>query len=75
MIRYPWSPTRDAVTYWSATDWDWYRLSWEAWPATGFMAPRAAGWIAGSSIYRGESSPELFLRGADESLHEPTEAE
>jgi len=75
VVRYPWSPTLYAVTYWSSADWDWDRLTWEAWSATGFVEPRAAGWIDGSSIYRWASAPELFLRAPDGSLHKLAEQE
>lgn len=74
-VKYPWSPTLYAVTYWSASDWDWDRLTWDAWTMAGRPAPRAAGWIEGSSIYRWESSAELFLRGEDGSLKKLTWAE
>ncbi len=74
-VRYPWSPTLYAVTYWSSSDWDWDRLTWEAWTAAGRPPARAAGWIAGSTIHQWESSPELFLVGEDGSLHKLTFAE
>ncbi|MFE6236719.1 M15 family metallopeptidase [Cellulosimicrobium sp. NPDC057862] len=74
-VRYPWSPTVYAVTYWSAAVRDWDRLTGDTWSAAGRPEPRMTGWIPGSTIHRWDSSPELFLRGPDRSLHKLTERE
>lgn len=73
-VKYPWSPTVYAVTFWGDPEstWDWDRLSEGQWRASGSPAPRIAGWIAGSYYYQWGTSVELFVEGADGVNHKLT---
>ncbi|WP_229055146.1 IPT/TIG domain-containing protein, partial [Aeromicrobium sp. Leaf350] len=66
-VKYPWSSTVYAVTFWSndSTTWLWQALPLAQWQRAGSPAPRIAGHIAGSTYHRWATSPELFVRGAD----------
>jgi hypothetical protein len=64
VVKYPWSPTLYAVTFFDGT-WLWDRLDGAEWARMGRPAPRNAGWIEGSIIYQYGSSSELFLIGED----------
>ena len=76
-VKYPWSSTVYAVTFWSgdSTKWLWQALSLSQWQRAGSPAPRTAGWIAGSTYHRWATSDELFVRGADGVTHKLTYAE
>jgi hypothetical protein len=73
-VKYPWSPTIYAVTFWGNPDstWDWDPLTGPQWWASGSPAPRTAGWIAGSYYYQWGTSNELFVAGADGVRHKLT---
>lgn len=73
-VKYPWSPTVYAVTFWGDPEstWDWDRLSEPQWRAAGSPVPRTAGWIAGSRYYQWGTSNELFVQGEDGVKHKLT---
>lgn len=73
-VKYPWSPTIYAVTFWGNPEstWDWDALTGPQWWAAGSPAPRTAGWIAGSYYYQWGTSNELFVAGADGVHHKLT---
>lgn len=73
-VKYPWSPTVYAVTFWGQPEstWDWDRLTESQWRASGSPAPRTAGWIAGSYYYQWATSSELFVEGQDGVNHKLT---
>ena len=66
-VKYPWSPTVYAVTFWPGGEdaWMWTPLSYPQWEAAGDPSPRIAGWITGSYFYKWITSAELFVEGAD----------
>ncbi|MGM1059794.1 excalibur calcium-binding domain-containing protein [Saccharothrix sp. Mg75] len=76
-VKYPWSPTIYAVTFWGDQDptWDWDRLTEAQWRAAGTPAPRNAGWIAGSYYYQWGTSGEIFVEGPDGVNHKLTPSE
>lgn len=73
-VKYPWSPTIYAVTFWGDPEstWDWDALTPTQWWASGSPAPRTAGWIVGSTYYQWGTSSELFVRGEDGVKHKLT---
>ncbi|MFE9234570.1 M15 family metallopeptidase [Cellulosimicrobium funkei] len=73
-FRYAWSSTLYGVTSWPDGA-EWERLSYAGWVDAGRPAAQLAGWIPGSSVYRWETSDELFLRGEDASIHKLTWSE
>jgi hypothetical protein len=76
-VKYPWSPTLYAVTFWPGGEpaWQWDRLGYDQWRTAGFPAPRNAGWIPGSYYYKWATSPELFVEGEDGVNHKLTAKE
>ncbi|MGY1832650.1 hypothetical protein ACI8AA_19735 [Geodermatophilus sp. SYSU D01180] len=76
-VKYPWSPTIYAVTYWpsDSSDWQWDRLTYEQWQRAGFPAPRNAGYIDGTSYHQWETSPQIFAEGEDGVVHALTYSE
>ena len=73
-VKYPWSPTIYAVTFWDNPEsaWDWDRLTQQQWWASGSPAPRTAGWITGSTYYQWATANELFVQGEDGVKHKLT---
>lgn len=74
-VKYPWSPTVYAVTFWPGGEnyWMWTPLSFHQWQTAGYPTPRNAGWIKGSYYYKwGTNSGELFVEGADGVNHKLT---
>jgi len=73
-VKYPWSPTGYAVTFWPGGEsaWQWARLTFAQWRTAGQPAFRTAGWIKGSYYYKWGTSPELFVEGEDEVVHKLT---
>lgn len=74
-VKYPWSPTVYAVTFWPGGEnaWMWTRLSYEQWVTAKNPAPRIAGWIKGSYYYRWASNfSEIFVQGEDGINHKLT---
>lgn len=77
-VKYSWSPTVYAVTFWPGGEskWQWERLTYPIWAASGFPTPRNnAGWTIGSTYYRWQTGPELFVLGEDGVKHKLTAAE
>lgn len=66
-VKYPWSPTVYAVTFWPGgeANWMWTPLSFQQWLTAGQPSPRNAGWIKGSYYYQWGTSAEIFVEGAD----------
>lgn len=73
-VKYPWSPTVYAVTFWSGVEsyWMWTRLSFEQWKTAGYPIARNAGWIKGSYYYQWGTSSEIFVLGEDGVNHKLT---
>lgn len=73
-VKYPWSATIYAVTFWGDPEstWDWDALTAPQWQQAGYPAPRTAGWIKGSTYYQWATSNELFVQGADGIRHKLT---
>lgn len=76
-VKYPWSPTVYAVTFWPGGEnfWMWTRLSFAQWQTAGYPTPRNAGWIKGSYYYKWGTTSELFVEGEDGVNHKLTGAE
>jgi hypothetical protein len=76
-VKYPWSPTVYAVTFWTGGEnaWMWTPLSYQQWATAHMPTPRNAGWIKGAYYYKWGSSAELFVEGADGVNHKLTGAE
>jgi len=66
-VKYPWSPTVYAVTFWPGGEskWMWTPLSFPQWLTAGQPTPRTAGWIKDSYYYQWGTSAEIFVEGAD----------
>ena len=73
-VKYPWAPSIYAVTFWSA-GWQWDRLNYDQWSRAGFPSPRAAGWIAGSDLYKKSGSSTLYVKDPAGLVHELTYSE
>ncbi|WP_461165314.1 HNH endonuclease family protein [Arthrobacter sp. R4-81] len=74
-VKYPWSPTVYAVTFWPGGEaaWMWTPLSYKQWLTAGTPTPRIAGWIKGSYYYQwGTTMSEIFVEGADGVNHKLT---
>ncbi|GAB2997418.1 excalibur calcium-binding domain-containing protein [Saccharothrix stipae] len=73
-VKYAWSPTIYAVTFWGNPDstWDWDRLTEAQWRASGSPYPRTAGWIKGSYYYQWGTASEIFVEGEDRLHHKLT---
>ncbi|MBX7445463.1 MULTISPECIES: HNH endonuclease family protein [unclassified Arthrobacter] len=74
-VKYPWSPTVYAVTFWPGGEnyWQWTRLTFEQWNRAGQPFPRIAGWIKGSYYYQwGSNYSEIFVEGEDGINHKLT---
>ncbi|MBX7446212.1 MULTISPECIES: HNH endonuclease family protein [unclassified Arthrobacter] len=76
-VKYPWSPTVYAVTFWPGGEdnWMWTPLSFEQWNTAGKPFPRIAGWIKGSYYYQWRTGAEIFVAGEDGIKHKLTGAE
>lgn len=71
-VKYPWSPTVYAVTYWSGPWWQWEQLGLAEWDRAGRPAVRDAGFVEGSTVLRYGTSDELFLASPDGGWHKLT---
>jgi hypothetical protein len=73
-VKYPWSPTVYAVTFWPGGEskWMWTPLTFPQWQTAGQPSPRNAGWIKGSYYYQWATSAEIFVEGADGVNHKLT---
>ena len=76
-VKYPWSGTIYAVTFWGQEEssWEWVAVTFNQWRAAGFPKARNAGWIAGSYFYKWGTSNEIFVLGPDGVNHKLTGAE
>jgi murein DD-endopeptidase MepM/ murein hydrolase activator NlpD len=77
-VRYAWSPTVYAQTYWpggvSARQWD--RLTTAQWRAAGSPTARVmVGWIKGTTYYRWGTSGEIIAKAPDGVRHVMTPQE
>jgi hypothetical protein len=59
IVKYSWSPNLYSVTFYS-TGWVWHKLTGAEWANTGYRAPRLAGWIEGTVIFKYQVSGEIF---------------
>ncbi len=73
-VKYPWSPTIYAVTFWGQQEpsWQWARVSYDQWRTAGFPAARTSGWIVGSYYYKWGTANEIFVLGEDGVNHKLT---
>ena len=76
-VKYPWSATIYAVTFWPGGEsaWQWKAITAGEWKRAGNPRPRNAGHIEGSTYYRWATSSELFVTGPDRVTHKLTAAE
>ncbi|MFD3447043.1 M23 family metallopeptidase [Microbacteriaceae bacterium 4G12] len=76
-VRYPWSPTIYAVTFWPGGEsaWQWEALKFDQWRTAGSPTARAAGWIKGSYFYQWGTAKDVFVEGPDGINHALTNKE
>lgn len=76
-VRYAWSSTISAVTFFGQTRdrWVWHHVSLDEWGRAGFPAPRNAGWIQGSVFYQWGTSDQIFVQDVGGVRHALTYAE
>lgn len=68
-VKYPWSPTIYAVSYFDG-GWVWSGpLAFEQWQKAGFPSPRNAGFIAGTEYHKWATSGEIFAKAPDNTTH------
>ncbi|MBN0039399.1 excalibur calcium-binding domain-containing protein [Cellulosimicrobium cellulans] len=63
-VKYSWAPTIHAVTFFDPADpnlWLWDELGYADWQRAGKPAPRNAGWIEGSYVYKWGTSAEILI--------------
>ncbi|MEV8028487.1 excalibur calcium-binding domain-containing protein [Cellulosimicrobium funkei] len=63
-VKYSWAPSIHAVTFFDPADpnvWLWDELSFADWSRAGKPAPRNAGWIEGSYVYKWGTSAEILI--------------
>lgn len=70
-VKYPWSATIYAVTFFGPepSDWKWDSISFAEWTRAGRPAARNAGWIEGSYFYKYELNDDIYVRAPDGSEH------
>lgn len=69
-VKYPWSATLYAVTYWpSEPSWQWHQLTYAEWVSAGRPAPRTAGFVYGTMYYTVGTSPVVYANGPDNVVH------
>ncbi len=64
IVRYPWSATLYAATFWPGSEWDppeVQRLTFPQWQHTGFAEPVVTDWIPGSTLHRYPTATQIFL--------------
>lgn len=76
-VKYPWSPTVYAVTFWgsSPSSWQWDQLSYTQYRSAGSPGVRNAGYVAGSYFYKWATSAQLLVVAPDGSHHALSYAE
>jgi hypothetical protein len=68
-VKYPWSSTIYAVSYFDG-GWLWSGpLAFEQWQKANFPTPRNAGFIAGTTYHKWATSSEIFALAPDNSTH------
>jgi hypothetical protein len=73
-VKYPWASSIYAVTFWPGK-WQWDKLDYNAWATAGHPAPRSAGWIEGSKIWKYGNSPSIYITDPTGQDHALTYAE
>lgn len=70
-VKYPWSPTIYAVTFFGPDqeDWLWSDVRYSEWKKAGFPQARNAGWIEGSYFYKYELNDDIMVTAPDNSTH------
>lgn len=73
-VKYPWSGTVYAVSFFGPErgDWIWKQLTAAEWARAGYPAPRDVAWVQDSVYYGYGTSTELFVRAPDGSIHKLT---
>ena len=63
-VKYPWSPTVSAVTFFGQSQdrWIWKHVSFDEWNRAGRPSARTAGWIKDSNYYQWAQSPQIFVQ-------------
>jgi hypothetical protein len=76
-VKYPWSSTVYAVTFWPGgeSDWQWTRLDYGQFVKAGSPSVRNAGYIVNSYVYKWGTSAEILVEGEDGVNHKLTGAE
>jgi hypothetical protein len=76
-VKYPWSPTVYAVTFWPGGEnaWQWTRLDYGQFVKAGSPSVRNAGYIVNTYVYKWGTSPEILVEGEDKVNHKLTGAE
>ncbi|MCI9889261.1 hypothetical protein JT358_12455 [Micrococcales bacterium 31B] len=61
-VKYSWSNDIYAVQFWNTAPeaWTWQRLTPADWAKSNYAEPGIAGWIAGTTLHKWGTSPELF---------------
>lgn len=67
-VHYTWSPAIYSVSY-AINGMIWKRLEYSDWAAVGFPAPRVAGWIPGTRVFRFMPSAQIYATSADGVTH------
>lgn len=70
-VKYPWSATIYAVTFFGPdqADWLWSDVTYSEWRKAGFPQARNAGWIEGSTFYKYELNADILVTAPDGSTH------
>jgi SpoIID/LytB domain protein len=75
-VKYTWSPTIYAVTYWpQEPSWQWHTLTNAEWSLAGAPAPRVAGFIYGTLYYNISGGAAIYAQAPDDTVHHLTYAE
>ena len=76
-VKYPWSSTVYAVTFWPGGQdaWQWTRLDYGQFVKAGSPSVRNAGYIVNTYVYKWGTSAEILVEGEDKVNHKLTGAE
>jgi hypothetical protein len=75
-VKYSWSPTVYAVTYWPQEPyWQWDMLDEVAWKRAGSPKARIAGFIYGTIYFKYGSDPAIYAQAPDGVVHHLTWSE
>ena len=70
MVKYSWSPTLYAATFWPGDPTlQWETLDYLRWSAAGFPAPRIAGWIYGTMYWQNPGVATIYAQTPDGVVH------